>query len=178
MPSHGSDPIYLVGMMGAGKTVVGTALAVALGRRFIDLDRALEAKSGSTIAALFAAEGEHAFRDREARLLVELDAENAVVATGGGVVTRPENIELLLARGRVVYLRARPATILLRLARQAGGLASRPLLRAAPDAEDTLGSLWEQRRAAYERAHHQIDTDAHAPDAIVALIVKALGMPA
>ncbi len=174
MPSHGSEPIYLVGMMGAGKTVVGTALATALGRRFVDLDRALEEKSGMTIAALFAAEGEHAFRDREARMLVELDAEDTVVATGGGVVTRPENIELLLARGRVVYLRAKPTTILSRLARQRGGLASRPLLRTAPDAEVTLDSLWEQRRAAYERAHHQIDTDSRSTDEVVALVVEAL----
>ena len=174
MPSLGSDPIYLVGMMGAGKTAVGIALAAALGRRFVDLDRALEQKSGMAVAALFAAEGEHAFRDREARLLVELDAKDTVVATGGGVVTRPENMELLLARGRVVYLRAKASTILSRLARQPDGLASRPLLRTAPNAEDVLGSLWEQRRAAYERAHLRIDTDAHSPDEIAALVVKAL----
>ena len=161
-------------MMGAGKTVVGTALAVALGRHFVDLDRALEHRSGTSIAALFAAEGEHAFRDREARLLVELDAKDTVVATGGGVVTRPENVELLLARGRVVYLRCKPTTILSRLGKQKGGLASRPLLRAAPDVADALGSLWEQRRAAYERAHHVIDTDSHTPDAIVQLIVQAI----
>ena len=175
MPSPGSDAIYLVGMMGSGKTVVGKALAVALGRRFVDLDRVLEHQTGLTIAALFAAEGEHAFREREARLLVELDDKDSVVATGGGVVTRPENMELLLARGCVVHLRAQPATILSRLAGQRDGLASRPLLRAAPNATDTLGSLWQQRRAAYERAHHQIDTDARTPAAVAALIVDAIG---
>src|SRR5688572_15024417 len=113
MPSPSSDarPIFLVGMMGAGKSAVGVRLAERLGRRFVDLDRAIEARAGATVAELFRG-GEEGFRALEARTLLELDGREAVVATGGGAVLRPGNLEHMLSAGRVVYLRAEVATLL------------------------------------------------------------------
>jgi len=82
-------PIFLVGMMGAGKTTLGRRLAQALGRRFIDLDHELEARCGVRIATIFDIEGETGFRDREAALLDVCTREaNTVLATGGGAVLR------------------------------------------------------------------------------------------
>jgi len=97
--------IFLVGLMGSGKTTVGRKLAQLLGRKFIDTDHELMQRTGVTIAHIFEVEGESGFRDRETRLLGELcECDNLVVSTGGGVVSRRENLDLMKQCGRVVYL--------------------------------------------------------------------------
>ncbi|MGE0070811.1 MAG: shikimate kinase, partial [Thiomonas sp.] len=96
--------IFLIGLMGAGKTTVGRTLAQRLGLRFVDADHEIEREQGCTIAELFARLGEAGFRDIEARAIDALtQREGVILATGGGAVLRPENRKALHERGTVVY---------------------------------------------------------------------------
>ena len=144
--SLGSTPVILIGMMGAGKTSVGKALARALGRRFLDADHEIEARCGVSIPTIFELEGESGFRKREAQVIDELTVmPDIVLATGGGAVLLEENRECLASRGIVVYLVARPEDIFERTRHD----RNRPLLQV----EDPLGrirTLLEQRSALYE----------------------------
>src|ERR671913_807577 len=101
--------IYLVGLMGAGKTSVGRLLARRLGKTFYDCDHEIERVTGVRIPVIFEIEGEAGFRARESRMLAELARrENIVLATGGGAVLSAENRRVLAQSGTVVYLRAAP----------------------------------------------------------------------
>jgi shikimate kinase len=103
-PTHN---IFLIGMMGAGKTSVGKLLARHLGKTFYDSDHVIEGRTGVKIPIIFELEGEAGFRARESAVIDELSAlDDVVLATGGGAVLDPRNRELLKARGTVVYLRA------------------------------------------------------------------------
>jgi shikimate kinase len=150
--------IVLVGFMGAGKSSVGLELARLTGLRLVDLDRLIVDRQGRSIKDIFAAEGEGAFRGYETEALCSLsDAAGLVVATGGGVVGRPDNWELMRRMGPVVYLRASWPVLRARIA----GCSERPL--AAPDRdEDQVESLLRQRLPLYERADLIVDTD-HKP---------------
>jgi shikimate kinase len=170
--------LVLVGLMGAGKTSVGRRLAKKLGLRHVDLDHAVERAAGCTIPEIFAAHGEAAFRDREHELLVELLAGDRplVLSTGGGAVLRDDNRVAMRARATVVWLRARPETLLARV----GDGAGRPLL--AGDPLGNLTRLASERSAAYEAAAHVIvDVDGLPFDTItdrVARHAPAAGRPA
>ncbi|HPP47838.1 MAG TPA: shikimate kinase [Accumulibacter sp.] len=97
--------IYLVGLMGAGKTTIGKVLARRLSYSFIDSDHEIARRTGVSVPTIFEIEGEEGFRKREAQIIAEIAAlDTQVVATGGGVVLRPENRQLLLSSGLVVYL--------------------------------------------------------------------------
>ena len=127
--------IYLTGFSGTGKSSVGEALAARLGRPLRDLDDAIVARAGRPIPAIFAADGEAAFRQHETAALRALAAEESVpapiVATGGGAVLAAENRDLMFATGWVICLEARPETIhqRVRAHRQAGvARGVRPLL--------------------------------------------------
>ncbi len=99
-----SSRIFLIGSRGSGKTTVGRALADRLGWAFVDADVLLEARAGKTIARIFADDGEPAFRDRESTILAELAGwRDHVIATGGGIVLRPEN-RAILRTGFVAWL--------------------------------------------------------------------------
>src|SRR5690242_14857892 len=101
--------LYLVGMMGAGKTTVGRLLARRLKLRFVDSDHEIEKRCGVKVPLIFDIEGETGFRAREAQTIADLAAlEGIVLATGGGAVLAKENRERLAERGTVIYLRARP----------------------------------------------------------------------
>src|SRR5215210_3058216 len=101
--------LYLVGMMGAGKTTVGRLLARRLKLRFIDSDHEIEHRCGVKIPVIFEIEGEPGFRSREAQAIAELTELDAIVlATGGGAVLAASSRERLAARGTVIYLRALP----------------------------------------------------------------------
>ncbi len=100
--------IFLVGLMGAGKTTVGRALARKLSKQFIDSDHEIEARTGASIPLIFEIEGEEGFRQREMEAIRDLTAlDDIVLATGGGAILRPENREYLKTRGTVIYLRTR-----------------------------------------------------------------------
>src|SRR3954469_2749022 len=106
MPSPPTKPLFLVGFMGTGKSTVGALLAARWSWPFVDLDARIEQQAGATIAELFARGGESAFRDLEAAAVKAVAAEGLqVVAVGGGAVTRPENLQLMLGTGLVVCLR-------------------------------------------------------------------------
>jgi shikimate kinase len=141
-------PIVLVGLMGSGKTTVGKRLAALLGRPFVDADDALEERAGRSIADIFATDGEDAFRQLETSLLEELlDREDEpVIATGGGVVTRAPNRELLTGHpATVVWLDGSPAFLASRLQHQ----THRPLLVDA-DPREVLTRLHAERAPLYE----------------------------
>ena len=147
--------IFLIGLMGAGKTTVGRSLAQRLGLQFVDSDHEIEREQGCTIAALFARDGEAGFRDIEARMIDALTRrEGIILATGGGAVLRAENRKVLRERGTVVYLRATPDDLAHRLRHD----RSRPLLQRG-DARAKLHELFRVRDPLYrETAHFVIDT--------------------
>ncbi|MBN1558279.1 MAG: shikimate kinase, partial [Lentisphaerae bacterium] len=161
--------IVLVGFMGTGKTAVGRTLAARLNLAYLDMDATIEAREGRTISDMFAHEGEARFRALERALVRELAARSGlVIATGGGIVLDPRNVEDFARTGLVVCLRAEPETILARVARD----THRPLLEGG-DKLQTIRSILEKRRALYDAVPHQIDTTPlsvdQVADAILAL---------
>ena len=140
------QPIYLVGMMGAGKTTIGRALARRLGWEFVDLDHELESRCGVRVSIIFDIEGEQGFRKRESALLDECSQRSGIVlATGGGAVLAPENRRVLRERGVVVYLRANVDELFRRVERD----RNRPLLQT-DNPRQRLQDLLEQREPLYE----------------------------
>ena len=163
----GSRRLFLVGMMGSGKTTVGRLLAGALGLAFVDSDAELERRTGVRIATLFEVEGEAAFREREAQILQELTARPEIVlATGGGAVLRADNRALLRERGIVIFLDASVEEI----ARRTQHDTSRPLLNA-PDRFARIQELLAQRLPLYhDTAHLRFRSPARNPRRLAAVI--------
>ncbi|HEY8154266.1 MAG TPA: shikimate kinase [Myxococcota bacterium] len=168
--------LWLVGMMGSGKSTVGPLLARRLGRRFIDTDAEVERAVGNRVAEIFEREGEPAFRSYEREAIEACAGEAAVVALGGGAIEPPGVRERLAETGTVVYLRARPETLLARV----GDPDSRPLLRRLSPAGRALRleELLARRREAYESASIVIDTDDLAPAAVVEQLAERIGREA
>ena len=138
--------VYLVGPMGSGKTTIGQRLARHLNLQFLDSDHELEAQTGASVSLIFDVEGEEGFRRRETEMLRKLTArQNVLVATGGGIVLREENRNLLRRSGLVVYLKTSVAQQLRRLSRD----KSRPLLQSG-DREEKLARLADARNPLYE----------------------------
>lgn len=164
--------IFLVGMMGAGKTTVGKALARKTGREFVDTDRVLVERTGVPIATIFEIEGEEGFRRRETGVLEELAArKGCVIATGGGAVLSERNRRVMRDAGTVVYLRARIESLWERTRHD----TTRPLL-ATPDPRKTLAELLETRDPLYRAAAHVIvDTGAQSAATLAARVLVALG---
>jgi shikimate kinase len=159
-------------MMGAGKSTVGRALAARQGRRFVDADAEIERRAGARIPEIFASRGETGFRALEREVAGELAGRDAVVALGGGAIVQAGVREALAAAGPIVYLRARPETLLARV----GDAGDRPLL-AGLDDETRLARLREllaERETAYAGADLCIDTDGMTPDAVAEGIEQAL----
>jgi shikimate kinase len=165
-PRHRS--IFLVGMMGAGKSTVGRLLAAGLGFEFVDADRELEHRAGTSIANIFELEGEAAFREREAQLLAELTARAGIVlATGGGVVLDAHNRQLLHSRGLVVYLQANAEEI----GRRTRADQSRPLLQVG-DRRARIEALLAERGPLYKQtAHLTMRSAAANPRRLVARLL-------
>ncbi|HEX4782400.1 MAG TPA: shikimate kinase [Usitatibacter sp.] len=163
--------IFLIGMMGAGKTTIGKTLARRLGREFVDSDRLLTERTGVPVATIFEIEGEAAFRRRETAVIAELAAlDGQVVATGGGSVLSGENRRAMREAGTVVYLRARLEHLWERTRHD----SSRPLL-ATPDPQATLQALLTEREPLYrEAAHVIVETGPQATQTIVNRILTAL----
>ncbi|TVP83535.1 MAG: shikimate kinase [Thioalkalivibrio sp.] len=137
--------IVLVGPMGAGKSTVGRGLATLLKRQFVDSDHEIEKRTGVDIPTIFEFEGEEGFRRRETEMLRELlERENIVLATGGGIVMRPENRELL-RQHCVLYLRV-PVAEQHRRTRKS---RRRPLLSGAEDPRKRLEELFRLRDPLY-----------------------------
>jgi 3-dehydroquinate synthase len=163
--------IFLVGLMGAGKTTVGRALAKKLNRRFIDSDREIEARTGASIPLIFEIEGEEIFRQREAEAIRDLTAQEGIVlATGGGAVLNAKNREYLKTRGTVIYLRATVNSILLRTSHD----KNRPLLQTA-DPRKRIEELARTREPYYsEVADLIVDTGRTNVQALIHTIMARL----
>jgi shikimate kinase len=148
--------IFLVGLMGAGKSTIGKRLAESLGKTFIDSDHEIEARTGVSIPTIFDIEGEEGFRNRESAVIDELSQrQNIVLATGGGAVLRKENRSHLAARGLVVYLCASAEQLYNRTRHD----RNRPLLQNS-DPLSTLQGLLDQRDPLYrEVADLVVPTD-------------------
>ena len=159
--------LFLIGYRGSGKTTVGKIVANRLGWAFVDADADLEERHGRTIRDIFTTEGELGFRDKEAAVLADLCARtNTVIATGGGIVLREANRQLLKRHGSVAWLTADPAVLLERIQADpttaerrpnmaSGGLAEieqllavrEPLYRACTDVVVPVGALSPEQAA-------------------------------
>ncbi|MGH2347842.1 MAG: 3-dehydroquinate synthase [bacterium] len=164
--------IVLIGFMGTGKSEVGRLLARRLGWKFVDTDRRVEIQEGASVAQIFARRGEAYFRDAEAKVVAKVVAErDAVIATGGGVVLRPDNMLRLRRHGWIVSLTAPVDVILTRL----GDGEGRPLLRPASSARQTVTRLLSERRPLYRDADLILDVSATTPARAVEAVVAFLG---
>ncbi len=165
------ENIFLVGLMGAGKSTVGRLLARRLSKRFVDTDHEIEKRNGVTIPVIFEIEGEDGFRRREQEVLADLAQEQGLVlSTGGGIVLRPENREALRNHGFVVYLNARPEL----LAERTKHDRSRPLLNVE-DPLARLRQLHAVRDPLYrEVAHAIVETGRGAPQQVVQAILSEM----
>jgi len=163
--------VFLVGLMGSGKTTIGRLLARRLNKRFVDSDHAIEARTGATIPWIFEIEGEGSFRRREADMIRELTSQRGIVlATGGGAVLDAANRAHLAERGTVIYLRAGIGSILQRTSHD----KNRPLLQTA-DPRRKLEELLAQREPLYrEIADLVIDTGRPNVQSMVQTILDQL----
>lgn len=143
------DSLFIVGLMGVGKSSVGRLVANILGYEFYDADRVIELRAGADIPWIFDVEGEDGFRERETQVIDDLtQREKVVVATGGGVVTREANRKALV-RGYVAYLTCPIAELIERTS----GDQRRPLLKT--NAEATLRKLSKDREPLYSQVSHE-----------------------
>ncbi len=163
--------LVLVGPMGAGKSSIGKRLAERFGLAFADADRDIELRTGATVSTIFDCEGEAGFRARERAALAGLLAgEDALIATGGGVVLDPHNRQLLRARGFVVHLHVGIDEQLARLLRD----RTRPLLQRE-DREDFLRALALAREPLYaEVADLRFDTSGRTSGDAAAVLARVL----
>lgn len=164
--------VILIGMMGSGKTTVGRLLAEQTGREFIDLDALIESRAGKRIVDIFAEEGEEGFRDLETATLQDVaGATHAVIATGGGLVIRPENRRILQNLGLVVWLDAPPEALLKRI----GDDESRPMLHGQNPMK-RIERLVSERRGFYADASNiHLDTTELTPEEIATRVGQELG---
>lgn len=154
-----AQPIFLIGFMAAGKTTLGQALAVATGRPFVDTDLLIEQDCGMSVRQIFETQGEDAFRRLETETLraISSRADAPIVACGGGLPCRSENMDMMLAAGDVVWLQA-PEDVLLR--RIILGGDSRPLTlgKSRDELREYIARTIVQRTPAYSRANATFDS--------------------
>lgn len=170
--------VYLVGFMGCGKSSIGKMLARELGYTFIDMDKRLAEREGRSVNEIFAHYGEKHFRALEAEFLREVaqkDDENMIVATGGGVACKEENLELMLQSGVVVYLKRTRQELLRRLV---AGQHSRPLIqgKTPQQIEEFIDTTLTIREPYYSRANIVVDCDHIGDSAAISVIRMALEM--
>ena len=147
--------IILTGFMGTGKSQVGRLLAQWWGLKLVETDAVIERQEGASIAQIFAQHGEAYFRDLETAILRDiLSEERLVISTGGGILLRPENLQLLRCAGPIICLQASPETILARTS----PTADRPLLNK-PEPLAEIKGLLAARAEAYQQADYHLDTD-------------------
>ena len=162
--------LYLVGMMGSGKTSTGRPLAERLGYGFVDADAVIEQAAGCSIPEIFERDGEAGFRSLESQVLNAISQRHSlVVATGGGVVTQPENWGVLHS-GIVIWLDVVPDQLMQRLKADS---TVRPLLQTA-DPEADLKALLNKRQPLYAEADLTVVINDETPDAVADGILQLL----
>ena len=138
--------IYLVGLMGSGKTTLGKILSKKLDKQFYDSDQVIEEKLGVDVPMIFEYEGEVGFREREKDILNELvGIQNIVLATGGGIILSKANRDLLAKNGIVIYLKSNQEDLILRMKND----KTRPLLKDG-NIEEIIKTLCKEREPLYE----------------------------
>lgn len=162
--------VVLIGFMGTGKTSVGKLLAYRLGKSFIDIDKRIEKEMGISIPEIFAKYGEGFFRAKEHEVVTRIaQYKNAVIATGGGVVLNPSNIECLRQKGVIFCLTADPDVILERTGRR----PTRPLLQCE-NPRQVIVDLLEKRQPFYDQADYQVDSSVLTPYQVTEEIIACL----
>ncbi len=163
--------LYLTGMMGAGKSVTGRALAALMSYGFIDLDSEIEKKEGRSITAIFSSEGEPYFRDVETCVLKEFSLkERQVFSTGGGIVLRDENVEQMRMTGKVIFLEASLPVLWERVCQN----KNRPLLNTS-DPRGSLERILEGRGDRYKTTcDFSVMTDGLSPESVARKIMRHL----
>lgn len=155
--------VFLVGPMGAGKSTIGRLLAAELNLRFRDSDRVIEERTGADIPWIFDMEGEEGFRERETAVLSELASEKeAVIATGGGIVLRAQNREIMKSSGYVCYLTASIEQLVERTARD----KKRPLLQVENPRQKIIDLLALRDPLYQDSADFIVNTDRRSPKAV------------
>lgn len=165
--------IYLIGYRCTGKTTLGKALALRLGRPFIDMDDAIVEQTGCSIAHMVSQEGWDFFRAKEKQILQSISAQkNSVVGTGGGVIVDKDNISVMRASGHVFWLRCRPETILGLMTADARSGDFRPALTSKGLLEEIQETLAAREPLYREAMDAEIATDVfdipHLCDRIIA----------
>ena len=165
-----NENIYLIGLMGAGKTTIGRQLARSLTLPFYDSDKAIEENTGVDISTIFEYEGEEGFRKREKQMIQRLTGlKGIVLATGGGVILSEDNRNLLINNGFVVYLQCSVQRVLERTRKD----KQRPLLQT-DNPKERLEQLLEQRETLYlSCADYKIDTGEIQTKVVIREILKA-----
>lgn len=156
--------------MGTGKSSVGRRLARELNVRFVDTDDLIEKDAGISISEIFAKLGEAYFRQLESKVIDEISSgEGVIIATGGGAIVNPKNLEALKKNGIVICLTASVDAILSRV----GSGDERPLL-VKGDKKKVISDLLKQREPFYKKADFIIDTTAKSVGDVVEEIKKLL----
>lgn len=163
--------IVMVGMMGAGKTAVGRALAHRIGVPFLDSDAEIARAANMSIAEIFERDGEAFFRQKESQVIGRLlDSERCVLSTGGGAFLSAENRGMISARGVAVWLNANIDLLWNRVQHK----DTRPLLRTA-DPRATLEALYAMRVPDYAKADLRVDADREVSiDEMAGRVIEAL----
>lgn len=161
--------LVLVGYRGTGKSHVGRILAERLRMPYIGMDAEIVSRAGMPITEIVENFGWARFRDMESELVRELSVrDNIVVDTGGGVVERPENIEVLKQNACIVWLRASVDTIVSRIQ----SCTARPSLTSGKSFTEEVAEVLERRTPLYQSAaHHEVDTDRLTPEQIVDRVI-------
>lgn len=161
--------IVLIGYRGTGKSHVGRLLAERLGMIYVGMDAAIVESAGMPIPEIVAREGWPGFRDRESAEVARVAGrDNLVIDTGGGVIERPENIDVLRRSGFIVWLKAAVPTIVSRIQ----GDTQRPSLTGAKSFTDEVAEVLDRRTPSYAAAAQlALDTDDLAPEEIVTRII-------
>lgn len=160
--------IYLIGMMGSGKSTVGKILAKKMDLPFMDLDHYIEVKSNKSISEIFKNDGEPHFRELESEALSHIEKSKILVACGGGIVLNKINRDKLRSTGKVVLLKASIPEIAKRLK----DAIDRPLLQENERLQE-LTKIWSERKDYYKKtAHIILNTDGQSPNDISEDILK------
>lgn len=167
-----TQPLFMVGARGCGKTTVGQALARVLGYAFTDTDEMLWRSTGKTVAEIVADEGWAGFRARESEILTSVIQGQTVVATGGGIILSAANRHFMRARGTVVYLHVSAQELARRL-QVYPDEEQRPSLTGKPMIEEIADVLAAREKLYQEAAHHILDA-SQAPDDVVYAILQQL----
>lgn len=159
--------LVLTGFMGTGKTTIGRLVAERLGLPFLDMDAEIERRAGQPVKAIFASQGEAAFRQMEHDLCQELAARRGlVIATGGGALLDPASRASLNDSGLVICLTAEPEALVARLA----GVDDRPLLHG-DDPAGRIRALIASRQAVYAALPFQLDTTHLTPEGVMEAVL-------